>query len=200
MKHTFEKFARWTPWHKLQACAVLGKGSFKLIVTASAILFFAHAAHAQTDVKLDLIGGRGGGNFDARCPQGQLLTVFELRTGDNVDAIKPLCVTAFGPSDVGPLVPGGIWFGGTGGGQRQLVCLNTPIMTGMYVLAEGKDNVVVTHIHLFCGVAGPTQSTNDVPNAMFDAPEYHTSGNFGQELSATQHCPAGLVAVGIDGR
>src|SRR5436190_18071210 len=100
MKHTIEKF-------------------FRTISCAAAFLLFVLTTHAQTDVMLKAIGGGGGGKFDARCPQGQLLAGLDLKTGDDVDAIRPLCVTATGPAEVGPLVPGGIWFGGNGGGERR---------------------------------------------------------------------------------
>src|SRR5438552_13156946 len=112
-----------------------------LICVAAAMLFFVLSAQAQTDVILPPIGGPGGGQFVARCPQGQLLTGFELRTGDDVDAIHPLCVTAYGPNETSalPLTRGsGLitkyksplgsafdsvelesgWYGGTGGGIR----------------------------------------------------------------------------------
>ena len=128
----------------------------------------------QNDAILPAIGGGGGGFFVARCSQGQLLTGFELRTGDDVDAIRPVCVAAYGAretttpvlttgsgltvigknflGDIVQLEPG--WFGGTGGGLRPLLCpRGEPIVTGMFVGAgQNKDayaNNTVQNIHLF---------------------------------------------------
>src|SRR5262245_32212513 len=70
-----------------------------LIGAAIAVLFFLLPAQARADVALGAYGGGGGGPFSARCPRGQLLTGFELRAGDQVDAIRPLCVTASGPRE-----------------------------------------------------------------------------------------------------
>lgn len=172
-----------------------------LLGLPAAILSFGLPAHAQSSVIFPPIGGLRGGQFVARCPEGQLLTGFELRTVDDVDAIRPLCVTAYGPADVGPPVPGGIWFGGDAGGQTQLVCpADAPIVIGMYVRAEGVT-VVVNNIHLWCGLAATTQNRSELPNAVFDGPDYSGSAYSGvTHSSGTQNCPAGLVAAGINGR
>ncbi|MGH9893006.1 MAG: hypothetical protein ACREA0_13650, partial [bacterium] len=55
---------------------------------------------ARGDSFLTAIGGDGGGQFVAPCPPGQNLTGFELRVGNDVDAIRPVCVVAYGPRDV----------------------------------------------------------------------------------------------------
>src|SRR5713226_3489666 len=128
MKHLSMKYTRQRlPWLSRLICAF------------AAMLFFVLSAQAQKDVFLGPVGGKGGGDFIARCPQGQHLTGFELRTGDDVDAIRPLCVTAFGPSEAGPIEPFPSSFGGNGGGLRQLLCPRpAPIVVGMYVASEGK--------------------------------------------------------------
>src|ERR1700687_3103487 len=56
----------------------------------AAILFFVLSAQAQDRI-IPPVGGPGGGEFVARCPPGQLLGGVELRVGDDVDAIRPLC-------------------------------------------------------------------------------------------------------------
>jgi hypothetical protein len=194
MKRQMMKYTRWLQWLS------------QLIFVPAALLFFVLSAQAQTDVILPPIGGSGGGQFVARCPQGQFLTGFELRTGDDVDAIRPICVTAYGPADVGPFVPGGISFGGNGGGPRQLLCpKDAPIVTGMFVWAEGVDTLSVNNIHLWCGVAAATQNLSALPNAVFDGPFEKHERDFVWEkdlmqVRDTQYCPAGLVAVGINGR
>jgi hypothetical protein len=193
----------------------------RLIFVPATLVFFIFSAQAQTDAILPPIGGSGGSQFVARCPQGQFLTGFDLRTGDVVDAIRPLCVPAYGPADVGspvpfglkrsvqtlfgpvadaesPLVPGGISFGGNGGGARQLLCpKDAPIVTGMYVMAQGvePDPAVVRQIHLFCGIAAATQQPSEFPSAVFDG----QLSQYGRGSDGTQRCPAGLVSVGISG-
>ena len=191
MKHPVMKCARWcSRWRRL------------LICVPAAMLFFVPSSQAQIDARLPPIGGGGGGEFVARCPQGQFLTGFELRTGDDVDAIRVICATAFGPADVGPPVPGGISFGGTGGGDpKPLVCPpNAPIVTGMYVFAWGEKTVTVSNIGLFCGLAATTQTTSESPTVeVYGAVTKFTSKPV-QKVSGTQRCPTSLVAVGISGR
>ena len=177
----------------------------RLICVPAAMLFFVLSAQAQTDATLEPIGGHGGRQFVARCAQGQLLTGFDLMTGDDVDAIRPLCVTAYGPADVGPLVPYPSKFGGDGGGPRQLLCpKDAPIVTRMYVDAEGIDKITVNNIRLWCGLAATTQTPSQFPTVVFDGPAQKGTGQaFGghipRDILRTQDCPAGLVAVGING-
>ena len=197
----------------------------RMVLVPAAMLFFALSAQAQTDAIFPPVGGSGGGQFVARCPQGQLLAGFELRTGDDVDAIRPLCVTAYGPSETSAALlttgsglrgtgtfiqwlGGRIeiqelengWYGGTGGGLRNIICPSDfPIVIGMYVLWEGEGTVIVNSIHLFCGVAAAAQQPSEFPSAVFDAPLI-PRGPIIVRNSGTQRCPAGLVAVGINGR
>src|SRR5260370_6422379 len=159
------------------------------------------------DATLPPIGGGGGGQFMARCPQGQLLAGFELRTGDDVDAIRPLCVTVYGPADGGPIEPYPSKFGGDGGGVRQLVCpQEAPIMIAMYVGWAGQNTHVVKNIHLFCGAAAINQNPSQFPDAVFDGPKdtpakpnVFYDANPGHGYRTTQ-CPDGFVPVGINGR
>lgn len=216
--------------------------SMKHITTLLGMLLaIAFAGNASADAYLGAIGGDGGGQFQARCAGSELLVGFALRTGDDVDAIRPLCVTAYGPRQIGaiPYTVGdgriekyrdatrevygnhqpiaGDWWelesgwnGGVGGGIHHIVCpTDQPIVTGMFVGAEGVDTVIVNNIHLFCGVAADTQVASDHPAAIFDAPAYKASkamfgiGSGGSQPyrdGNTQHCPAGQVAIGVHGR
>ncbi len=45
-------------------------------------------------VFLPAIGGTGGSQFKAPCTSDKQLAGFELRAGDDIDAIRPVCVTA----------------------------------------------------------------------------------------------------------
>jgi hypothetical protein len=188
---------------------------------------------AGADGYLTATGGSGGAQFRARCADGELLTGMELRTGSDVDAIRPVCVRAYGPREVTPPVltkGSGLvtekrevafglelpvqvtesgWHGGAGGVLTNLLCPgDQPIVTGIYVLAEGIDTIVVNDIHLFCGTASPTQTPSDLPSNKFEGtvhPNRYEGGLiFGKEGTrirrSTQRCPAGEVAVGIHGR
>lgn len=176
----------------------------------AALMFFALSAHAQTDQILPATGGPGGGQYAARCAAGEILTGFDLRTGDDVDAIQPLCMSVRGPSEAGPVRPYPEKFGGDGGGARRLVCPdNAPLVVGMAVAAEGVKTVIVNNIHLFCGPALVDQVPAANPTVVFDGPPAQYSdaiiletGNMVQHYDSegTQTCPAGLVAVGINGR
>src|SRR5258708_32924711 len=86
----------------------LGQWEVRLICALASMLFFVLSAQAQSTIILPPIGGAGGGQFVARCPESQHLTGFELRTGDDVDAIRPLCVKAYGPRETSaaPLTTG----------------------------------------------------------------------------------------------
>jgi hypothetical protein len=171
------------------------------------------------------IGGFGGGQFIAPCGATENLMGFELRAGDYIDAIRPVCVISYGPREireppltlgsglvdqVGPLgtfavvAPG--WFGGPGGGIVRALCpAATPIVIGMYVSAEGISTITVNSVHLFCGQAIATQTPATYPSAVFDAPLAKPDcGAFEcdsvQFQEDTQQCPAGQVAVGVHGR
>ncbi len=166
----------------------------------------ARSAQAQTDQTLYPLGGAGGSHFTARCPAGQLLNGFDLTYGNDVDAIRPLCVIAFTSSRVGSVQAYPVSFGGSrvpgsleeqllgALAQTRLVCpQESPIVIGMYVFAEGASTVIVNSIHLYCGFAAPSQMRKEYPTVTFN-------GRTGVPVrGGRQDCPAGLVAVGITG-
>lgn len=176
------------------------------LIFLPATLFFVLSAQAQTDVILAPIGGGGGTQFVARCPQGRFLAGLDLMGGDDVDSIRPLCVNAYGPAEVGPVVPYSSKFGGDGGSPRQLLCpKDTPIVIWMEVKAEGIDKITVNNLHLGCGLAVTNQKPSWLPTAVFDGPlQESTNGPFGghmaQRIEDRQDCSPGLVAVGVNGR
>lgn len=191
----------------------------RLIGALAAMFLLAVSASAQTDAVLPPIGGHGGSQFVARCPQGRHLAGFELLVGDDIDAIRPLCVAASAPAEAGPIEPYPSSFGGPERDarmtrllgrleKRQLVCPRAaPVVTGMYVRWEGLKNYTVNNIHLFCGVVAAAQTPSQYPAAVYDGPRAKaTEGPFGlggtgvTADSGKQSCPAGLVAVGINGR
>lgn len=160
----------------------------------------AGAARAESTY-LDLIGGFGGRPFDGGCPPDQNLGGFELRTGDYVDAIRPVCVISFGPSkfSVAPVQPP--FFGGPGGKNSSLVCPpNMPIVIGIDVGAKGKDFVTVNNIHLFCGQAIGAQTPSARPSEVYDNRTPSQGARFTYFGVKSQRCPAGQVAIGMHGR
>jgi hypothetical protein len=173
-------------------------------------LMVGMSAGAHAEAYLPTVGGGGGGQFKAPCAQGQLLAGFELRVGDDVDAIRPICAIAASASEVNLQPVTSEWYGGAGGGIESLMCpSSTPVVTGMYVAAEGENTVIVNTIHLYCGLASETQAAaSDYPSAVFDGPtirgvKFSFPGTVGKEShfrGARYDCPAGQVAVGVHGR
>jgi hypothetical protein len=190
----------------------------------------AFAGSARADTYLDPIGGVGGGHFRAPCADGELLAGVELRAGDDIDAIRPLCVTAYAPQEVtavrlttgsgvitrnepGPFgielpvqeVESG-WYGGAGGSLTNVVCPNDrPIVVGMDLFAEGQPTVTVNTIKLFCGLAAKDPGAGALPAGVFEAPTipYEVRSVFDTKVRRVRgslRCPAGLVASGIHGR
>ncbi len=72
--------------------------ALRRIAACFGAIALAAATPARGDVRDDPVGGGGGGAFAARCPFPQILTGLELHVGDDVDAVRPLCVVAYGPS------------------------------------------------------------------------------------------------------
>jgi hypothetical protein len=163
---------------------------------------------AQPDQALQPSGGLGGGGFSARCELNEVLAGFELRAGDDVDAIRPICVVPYSADAVGARRPHVQLFGGPGGAFAQVVCpVNTPVVVGLAIGSEGVRIESVNSLHLFCGRAAPNQNLGAYPTAKFDAPwkvltdaePLQGSDPVFQHWD-TEQCPAGLVAVGINGR
>ena len=171
-------------------------------------LCFVNSALAQTDQVLPAMGGIGGGEFVARCQQGEILTGVELRTGDDVDAIRPICVVAYSPTVGGPRNLYPTSFGGGGGGTVRLLCPDNAIaIAGLEVGYEGEKTTIVNNVHLFCSVAATNQQLPAHPTVVFDGPQIGLVGGgpfTGKDYVPLhlnkESCPAGLVAVGINGR
>jgi hypothetical protein len=165
-------------------------------------------ALAQADQILPPIGGPGGGQFFARCPSPEYLHGFELRTGDDVDAIRPLCGRPTLAQPLGSRFSQPRSHGGTGGTLRELVCpQSAPVVNGIEVGYEGEKTQIVNTIHVYCSIAAPDQPLTDYPTVVFDGSEIRRreggplSGNTPVPLyQHRQICPRGLFAVGINGR
>ena len=166
------------------------RGSFRwhaALVTAA--LAAALSGHARADDYLEAIGGPGGGQFEARCSAGEVLVGFELRVGAYVDAIRPLCASAYGSREVGP-ASASQWHGGAGGGFARIACPSEqPIATGLFVGTEVADTKIVNNLLMYCGRS---------PDTRVSAPARPDIGHAGHD--DTQGCRADQVAVGVHGR
>ena len=145
------------------------------------------------------IGGTGGERFAAYCANGQVMAGVEVWTGDDVDAIRPLCALAYGPTQLGPIEPFNRKFGGDGGGSNQkLICPpEAPVVLGLYATMEGEATPIINSIRLRCGVVAPVQAPTLVNGPFFEGPTiedtvFHMEG----ELT----CDPGEVVGGISGR
>ena len=172
------------------------------------LCLIAGPAFAASDQILPPMGGPGGGQFFARCEQGDILTGVDLRVGDDVDGIRPICATVRAPTYDGNLHLYAKGFGGVGGEMARVVCPDSaPAVTALEVGYEGEATVIINNVHLFCGLALPNQPLTTYPTAVFDGPVIGEADNGilagGVRIplnSARATCPAGLVPVGITGR
>jgi hypothetical protein len=174
-------------------------------------VFALCGALAHADAYLPAMGGGGGGQYITPCPAGQNLGGFQLRTGDDVDAMRPACVISLGPTEISAPPVSTPWTGGSGGGERWLVCpAATPIVIGMEIQYEGVDTITVNTIRLFCGKAiAVSQPLPAQPAAIFDGPRYVPSEGWGgigidgddaRRGWESQNCPPGQVAIGVHGK
>lgn len=155
---------------------------------------------AQT--RLPTVGGQGGGPFEARCPGGILRGV-ELRTGDDVNAIRPICAQVTANGAISGEVAVGAWRGSDGGDFRRLICpADRPGVTAMTAQAEGRSTLIVNAVGLWCGTGG------GAADVQWSGPKVSKPGFFSEffrgfnagEPSTTYRCPARDVAVGVHGR
>lgn len=164
------------------------------------------AAFGQADQLLPPTGGPGGSQFFARCAEGEILNGFELRVGDDVDAIRAICVRALSPKTIAARRPHPDNAGGPGGHVIQVVCPDrTPLIASMLVGWEGVQTKVVNTLRVYCAIAANGQLPAGFPTVAFDGPEIQPSGVFGASFGSAlalemQRCPDGLVPVGINGR
>jgi hypothetical protein len=165
-------------------------------------------ALAQTDQIMPAMGGPGGGQFFARCSPGEMLNGVDLRVGDDVDAIRPVCIKGFAPTADWHRHVFDEYFGGVGGQVHRLSCPDSaPSVVGLDVAYEGEKTVIINNVHLFCGLALPNQALTTYPTLSFDGPVIGV-GDYGLLIGGIQIpltsdravCPAGLVSVGINGR
>jgi hypothetical protein len=194
-----------------------GVGSRRTSLLPLLLLLLAVAAGLRTAARADdylpPLGGGGGTQFKALCGDGQNLAGFDLRTGADIDAVRPVCVYGSGLTNQGP---GGAryvfrtdWFGTPGARTDQLLCPpSTPIVLAMHIVSEGIHTITVNNIALYCGQADTRQKVSAYPQAIFDAPNYVPNKGFlglgnpdvASYGGGAEACPAGEIAIGLHGR
>ena len=185
------------------------KNLFARLASACLLVLLSYAtAAAQADQWVPGAGGRGGNDFQARCPIGQHLVGFNLRAGHNIDAIQPICGVPTSETQV--QVSGQMrGYGGMGGSPAQVTCLaaaGTPVVLGLGLRAEGIDGKVLNDISLYCGIVAAQQRIPAQPAAEYHAPmQEDTYGALasGSEVGYAKGqpmCTPGLIGVGVYGR
>ena len=172
----------------------------RIFVLCAIAAFVAPMLQAQTVHSFAPFGGTGGSPFTARCSQGEVLTGLDLWTGDDVDAIRPVCLSIA----TGQTQDHRFRFGGNSGTHQRLICPATaPVVLAMYVGAEGSTTVV-NNIHLTCGPSAPN-ARSEYTSVAYDGPPY--GGGTGilttfhpEPEHESQACPGGLAGAGIVGR
>jgi hypothetical protein len=174
-----------------------------IVSTLSAGLLIANLACAgEVDQIMPVLGGGGGSEFMARCAVGDILTGFDLTVADDIDSIRPICVTPYTPNAGSEPHVFSQKFGGDTGSPVRIVCpREAPAIAYIQVYREGFDTIVVNNIRLFCSVAVPNQPMTQYPSAAFNGPPQGGTGySFSSAGWFNQNCPQGLVPVGISGR
>lgn len=180
-----------------------------LVRWGSAVLgLMSFATTAAADQVMPALGGSGGGQFVVRCAEGQLLTGVELRTGNDVDGIRPICASVESTGALLERSYAAASNGGAGGGVVSVLCSDdAPLVNGIQIGYEGVKTQVVNNVHLFCGQAAVNQPPTTYPAAVFDGPPIgvtgggpFTGGDPVFVYYGSQSCPADLVPVGINGR
>lgn len=195
---------------------------FSFILLITMLAGTAVVLPARADSYLPQIGGPGGAQYRERCPQGQVLNGFELRAGDDIDAIRAVCVTPYSATDISPPPlsngRGAGWHGGGGGSLQRLLCPpETPAVMGLAAGYDGIDTISLDAIDIYCGQASASASIGQYPSNMLHAPvqgctdgpnllTYEPLKNavFGDGRCPNFKvgrfdCPAGEIAIGMHG-
>ncbi len=180
-------------------------------VVLSTLLTFVLVAWVSGTAKADdwhskLVGGSGGGNFTARCDQGEYLVGIEAGVGGWFDSVRPLCA-----KPDGPMRRFRAQFGGDGGAPRSIACPpDAPVITYLNVIANGPKTVVVDHLYVRCGAISKDQAPLDQRAALEMKSECSQeendyavcgSGKGRPNLRVgSMECPGGMLGVGLYGR
>jgi hypothetical protein len=185
--------------------------SLRHVALLAAWLIAMLSSSAFADQYVDMVGGPGGGRFEEHCPGQEILVGLELRTGDDVDAVRPLCAPAHGAAARGP-VSRLTWHGGEGGGNYvDLLCPeDLPAIQSIFIYSEGLETEVVNTVELTCDHANGDGQVHAYKMQSFQGPVIRPEradlfffpvyfGNPDSDKGEVA-CVEGQVATGIQGR
>lgn len=117
-----------------------------------ALLLCAVASPASSASRTTRVGGEGGGAFELKCPNREVLVGLQMRLGSAMDAIGPVCkplnkdgrtMRRGGPANIAAGRTGG-----PGGAEQQVVCIKNRMVYSMNVFVD-KFNIV-NHVEIRC--------------------------------------------------
>lgn len=185
---------------------------FQLIVAG--LLFGVCGVASATD--LEVRGGYGGANFRSVCAPGSYLAGMQVRLGDWIDQIRPVCAEVDSNFYRKPGVPSADLIGGSGGNRYDDArCKEGHVAAGLSVVmitdpGFGNNLGVISRMRIFCnGVAPPFLFD---PHGIVGV--YPRAGNirldsdilFGISTDSKYvkfevfNCPPGELATGLWGR
>lgn len=154
----------------------------------------------------NVVGAAGGQPFEARCAQGEIMIGVATRAGAMIDAIAPICATAFNSVQIDPSSKRTYpqYFGGGGGQPLELICpAGHPVVVGIYVSLE-RDGRIPDGLSLECKLNTNASLTrvegedySDISAA--ERERIEPDGISQSYYAPVTRCPPRHVAVGING-
>ncbi len=192
MSHSEHRFLFTRQLHLLCALALLFASLVGLVplttVHAASTITIADAGSTTG------IGNSAGGNpASSLCPAGAALTGVSVTVGGSLQQATSLCneLVLVG-SDVSPT--GGGSSGPTIGSRRGSISASSSCPSGQVVVGFGsRSGLLIDGVAPLCQVITGTSPTGPVFRGTY-------VGRFGGTANANILCPAGAVAIGIDGR
>jgi hypothetical protein len=148
-----------------------------------------------------LIGGNGGGAFQARCPAGEsYLAGLEVTTHERISTIKLMCAARQGNSLINP-TRFGPDIGQEAYNRESRVCPNGEAINAIQVQSDGYGVIGVWNIALRCSDAHGVLPIGE-PNYAVLAGSAQLSTKLDSapnRIDGSDECPAGYIARGLWG-
>jgi hypothetical protein len=119
---------------------------------STALLMCVSFSPAFSASRTTLVGGTGGGRFELKCKNREVLVGVQMQLGSAMDAIGPVCkplnkkgktMRRGGPANIAAGRTGG-----PGGSEQQIVCIKSRMIYSMNVFVD-KFNIV-NHVEIKC--------------------------------------------------
>lgn len=172
---------------------------FRPFTLIAALLFAGSPAFSKT--YLGPWGGNGGSDFQAICPNGEVLVGLAVQVNNALRVIAPICAAGVSPFEVDQTSVHvyEVVFGTVQAPGRYMRCpTDRPVIRAMSVWKH-PDLHLVDKLHLKCGPisdGAPPISIEERADIEWDGGDFELGSNFGIFLA----CPYGEVGVGIFGR